>query len=188
MAQEPGAWLTECRCSPYHQSRALYPVIDMFERVALAFERDESVDEKLSKLEGFLVQYRFSLDEATPLFASLLSVPLDERYASLNLTPERQKQKTLDTLLTVLLLPAAQQPVLFVVEDLHWADPSTLELLNLIIDQGPTTHILVVLSFRPNFNPPWTNRSHLTQITLSHLTSQQGEAMVKKITGDTIFS
>ena len=185
VAQEPGAWLTECRCSPYHQSSALYPVIDMFERAALAFERDESADEKLSKLEGFLVQYGFSLDEATPLFASLLSVPLDERYAPLNLTPERQKQKTLDALLTVLLERAAQQPVLFVVEDLHWADPSTLELLNLIIDQGPTARILVVLSFRPNFNPPWTNRSHLTQITLSHLTPQQGEALVKKITGET---
>ena len=157
----------------------------MFERVALAFERDESADERLSKLEGFLVQYGFSPDEALPLLASLLSVPLNERYAPLSLTPERQKQKTLDTLLAVLLEWAVQQPVLFVVEDLHWADPSTLELLDLIIDQGPTARILVVLSFRPNFSPPWTNRSHLTQITLSHLTPQQGEAMVKKITGET---
>ena len=178
-----GTWLTECRCSPYHQNSALYPVIDLLERGILQFEREDSPQEKLSKLEGFLMQYSSALEEVVPLFAALLSVPLGERYASLNLTPDQQKQKTLQALLTVLMNVVSQQPVLLVVEDLHWIDPSTLELLNLVIDQGPTVRILTVLTFRPEFRPPWTPRSHLTPLTLTRLPHQQVELIVKQVTG-----
>ena len=181
VAAEPQAWLTPCQCSSYHQNSALYPMIDVLERVALQFERDETPQQKLSKLEGYLVQYGLLLAEAVPLFASLLSLPLGSSYAPLNMSPEQQKQKTLQAFLTLLLRRAAQQPLLFVVEDLHWIDPSTLELLSLLVAQGPTTRILTLFTFRPDFSPPWTGRSHLTQLTLHRLTPRQAAEMIGRV-------
>jgi predicted ATPase len=173
VAAEPQAWLTPCQCSSYYQSTALYPMIDLLERVVLRFEREESPQQKLAKLEGFLVQYGLPLAEAVPLFAALLSLPLVADYVSLAVSPEQQKQRTLHALLTILLRIAAQQPVLLIIEDLHWFDPSTLELLSLLIDQGPTARILALFTCRPDFRPPWTGRSHLTQVTLPRLPPRQ---------------
>src|SRR5206468_2831346 len=173
VATEPQAWLTPCQCSPYYQYSALYPWIDLLERVALRFEREESPQQKLRKLEGFLVQYGLPLAESVPLFAALLSLPLPAEYAPLTLAPEQQTQQTLQALLTILLRIAAQKPVLFVMEDLHWVDPTTLDFLTLLVDQGPTARILVLWTFRPDFSPPWTGRSHLTQVTLPRLSRQQ---------------
>jgi class 3 adenylate cyclase len=160
VATESQAWLTPCQCSPYHQHSALYPWIDLLERVVLRFEREEAPAQKLRKLEGFVVQYGLFLAEAVPLFAALLSLPLPADYAPLTVSPERQKQQTLQALLTILLRIAAQQPVLLVMEDLHWVDPTTLEFLTLLVDQGPTARILTLLTFRPDFSPPWTGRAH----------------------------
>ena len=111
------------------------------------------------------------------LFAALLSLPLPAEYGPLHWSPEQQKQQTLHALLTILLRIAAQQPVLFVLEDLHWVDPSTLELLSLIVDQGPTARLLALWTFRPDFSPSWTGRSHLTQITLPRLPRRQAVEM-----------
>ena len=183
VADNPQAWLTECQCSPYYLNTAFYPIIDVLKRVVLQFKIEDSTEEKMSKLEGFLVEYGFSLPEAVPLFASLLSIPLEDRYVPLNLTPERQRQKTLEALLTLLLERAAKQPVLFVVEDLHWADPSTLELLNLIVDQGPTVQVLTVFTFRPDFRSSWTGRAHITQISLNRLVRKLVAEMVKELAG-----
>ena len=182
VATEPQAWLTPCQCSPYHQNTALYPMIELLERVALRFEREEAPAQKLSKLEGFLVQYGLVLAETVPLFAALLSLPLPADYTPLMLSPEQQKQRTLQALLTILLRIAAQQPVLFVMEDLHWVDPSTLELLNLLVDQGPTARILALLTFRPDFSPPWTGRSHLTQVTVHRLPRHQAVEVIRQVT------
>jgi class 3 adenylate cyclase len=181
VATEPQAWLTPCQGSPYHQNTALYPMIDLLERVALRFERQESPQQKLSKLEGFLVQYGLPLAEAVPLLAALLSLPPLADYAPLTLPPEQQKQKTLQALLTILLRIAMQQPVLFVMEDLHWVDPTTLEFLSLLVDQGPTARILALWTFRPDFSPPWTGRSHLTQVTLLRLPRQQATEMTDRV-------
>jgi predicted ATPase len=181
VAAEPQAWLTPCQCSPYHQHTALYPWIDLMERVALRFEREESPQQKLSKLEGFLVQYGLPLAEAVPLFAALLSLPLPADYVPLPLSPEQQKQKTMQALLTILLRIAAQQPVLFVMEDLHWVDPSTLELLSLLVDQGPTARILALWTFRPDFSSPWMGRAHLTQVTLPRLPRRQAAEMASRV-------
>jgi TOMM system kinase/cyclase fusion protein len=181
VAAEPQAWLTPCQCSPYYQNTALYPLIDLLEQVALRFSREESSPQKLSKLEGFLVQYGLPLAETMPLFAALLSLPLTVDYAPLTVSPEQQKQKTLHALLTILLRIAAQQPVLFVMEDLHWVDPSTLEFLSLLVDQGPTARILALLTFRPDFSQPWAGRSHLTQVTLHRLTGQQAAEMAGRV-------
>jgi class 3 adenylate cyclase/predicted ATPase len=181
VAAEPQAWLMPCQCSPYYQHTALYPMIDLLERVALRFEREEAPPQKLSKLEGFLVQYGLPLAETVPLFAALLSLPLPVDYAPLTISPEQQKQKTLHALLTFLLRIAAQQPVLFVMEDLHWVDPTTLEFLSLLVDQGPTARILALCTFRPDFSPPWTGRSHLTQVTVHRLPRRQAAEVIYQV-------
>ena len=181
VASEPQAWLTPCQCSPYYQHTALYPLIDLLERVVLRFDREESPQHKCSKLEGFLVQYGLPLAETVPLFTALLSLPLAADYAPLGVPPEQQKQQTLHALLTIVLRIAAQQPLLLVMEDLHWVDPTTLELLSLLVDQGPTARILVLLTFRPDFSPPWTGRSHLTQVTLPRLPGRQAAEMTGQV-------
>jgi predicted ATPase len=118
-----------------------------------------------------------------PLLATLLAVPVPARYPPLTLSPQRQKQKTLEALVAWLLADAARQSVLAVWEDLHWADPSTLELLALLLDQVPTAHLLLVLTARPEFRPPWAHRSYMTPLTLTRLTHPQIEEMVLRVTG-----
>ena len=127
------------------------------------------------------MQYGLPLAEVVPLFAGLLSLPLPAAYAPLTMSPEQQKQQTLQALLTILLRIAAQQPVLFVMEDLHWVDPSTLEFLSFLVDQGPTARILALCTFRPDFSPPWTGRAHLTQVTLPRLPRRQAAEMVGRV-------
>jgi predicted ATPase len=157
-------------------------MIDLLERVALRFEREESPGQKLRKLEGLLVQYDLPLAEAVPLFAALLSIPLGADYAPLTFSPEQQKQKTLQAFLAIFLRIAAQQPVLFfVMEDLHWVDPTTLEFLSLLVDQGPTARILTLFTCRPDFSPPWTGRSHVTQVTLPRLPRRQTAEMTVRV-------
>src|SRR5262249_8422045 len=104
-------------------------------------------------------------------------------YPPLPLTPQRQKQKTLEALLTWLLALAEQQPVLFVAEDLHWIDPSTLEFLTLLVEQGPTARLLALLTCRPEFQPPWGLRTHLTPISLQRLPQPEVEALIAQVTG-----
>jgi class 3 adenylate cyclase/predicted ATPase len=181
VAEEPQAWLTEFRCSSYHQHSAFYPIIDFLERVVLAFERDDSPRERLKKIEGFLVQYGLPLQENAPLFAALLSVPLGESYMASEVSPEWQKRQTIAALVSVLLQRASRQPVLLVIEDLHWSDPSTLEFIKLIIEKAPGARILVVLTFRSDFSFPWKNFPHLILIALEHLRQEQTRAIVNKL-------
>jgi class 3 adenylate cyclase/predicted ATPase len=170
-------------CSPYHTNSALYPLIVYFERV-LRWQREDGADVKLAKLEKTLQDFSLPLDEAIPLFASLLSLPLPKgRYPPITVTPQRQKQQTLDAIVALLLEEAERQPVLQVWEDLHWADPSTLELLALEIEQTPTAPILNVMTFRPNFTPGWSQRSHMTPLTLNHLERPEAEALIGQQAG-----
>jgi class 3 adenylate cyclase len=171
------------RCLPYYQHSALYPVIEHLQRL-LQFRRDDTPETKLIRLEQALPGDHFALNEVVPLLAALLSVPLPEaRYAPLALSPQRQRQKTLEALLAWLLAEAERQPTLAVWEDLHWADPSTLEFLSLLIDQTPTARLLALLTCRPEFDPPWSPRSYLTQLTLGRLGRAQVEAMLERLTG-----
>jgi class 3 adenylate cyclase/predicted ATPase len=171
------------RCSPYHTHSAFYPIIGHLER-ALQFERDDPPPTRLSKLERLLRTYALPLEEVVPLFAALLSVPLSEgAYPPLALTPQQQRQHTHDALLAWLWEEAQRQPVLVVWDDLHWADPSTLEYLGLFVDQMPTSPILAVLTFRPEFVPPWPPRSHMTSLTLNRLERPQIEALVRQQAG-----
>ncbi len=181
VANEPHVrW--ECRSLPYYQNTALYPLIELWQRT-LQWQQDETLDEKFAKLEQTLRQYRLPLEETVPLFAPLLSLPLPEdRYSPLNLSPQRQRQKTLETIVAILLELAERQPVLFILEDLHWTDPTTLELLNLLIDQTPTASLLMLLTCRPSFQPAWHHRSYVSEITVNRLSHAQVEQIVTCVT------
>jgi predicted ATPase len=161
VANEPHT-LCECRCSPYFQHTWLYPFIELLERT-LAFDRRDSPDTKLQKLEGLLRRYHLDLEATVPLFAFPLSLPLPEtRYASLTMTPQRQKQQTLAAILALLLELATHQPLLFILEDLHWTDPTTLELLDLLIGHTPAASLFLLLTCRQTFQPSWQHRSYMT--------------------------
>jgi class 3 adenylate cyclase len=129
------------RCSPYHTHSALYPVITHMERV-FGLQADDASEGKLAKLEEVMGEYSFPLAEVVPAFAAMLSIPLPERYPVPTGTPQQRKQHTQDALVAWLLEEAERRPVLAVWEDLHWADPSTLEFLGLLVDQAPTAPIL----------------------------------------------
>jgi class 3 adenylate cyclase/predicted ATPase len=181
VAGEPHtAW--ECRCSPYFQDSALYPLIDLSQR-ALQFGRDEAPEAKLQKIAAALGHYGLAQPETVALWATLLSVPLAEPYPPLHLTPQRQKQKTLEAMVALLLAMAAEQPVLFIVEDVHWIDASTLEFLSLCIDQGPTARLLILLTCRPEFHAPWGFRAHLTPLTLNRLPRPQVLRLIGRVAG-----
>jgi predicted ATPase len=159
----------------------------LFQRL-LRSQAEDTLDEKLAKLEQMLSQYRLPLEERVPLFAPLLALPLPEHhYPPLNLSPQRQRQKTLETIVAILLELAECQPVLFILEDLHWTDPTTLELLNLLIDQLPTAPMLVLLTYRPHFQPAWHHRSYITEMTLNHLSHAQVEQIVTGVTHGKTF-
>ena len=172
----------ECRGSPYHQDSALHPVIELFER-ALEFGRDETPASKLDKTATALRRYGFLRPETLSLWASLLSVPLPNDHPPLNLTPQRQKRKTFEAIVDLLLALAAEHPVVFIIEDLHWIDPSTRELLELILEQVATARILSLLTLRPEFHPPWSNRAYLTHLTINRFMHRQTEVMVERLTG-----
>jgi TOMM system kinase/cyclase fusion protein len=172
----PHSWL-KCRTSPYRQSSALHPLIEMLE-VALDFRNEDAANERVGKLERGLVHVGFDPDETLPLFASLLTLRLPERYAPLEISPQLQRQKTLQALLAWTLALGEKQPVVLLVEDLHWADPSTIECLGLLIEQCPTSHLLLLMTHRPVFEPPWSGREHMLPIRLNRLRERETREMI----------
>jgi tetratricopeptide (TPR) repeat protein len=170
------------RSSPYHTHSALYPVIEHLERL-LQCGRNEAPEAKLARLEQVLQASNLPLTESVPLLATLLVLPHPTHYPPLTLSPQQQRQKTLDALVTWLLTEAEHQPVLMVWEDLHWADPSTLELLGLVINQTSTVRMLTVLTCRPEFHLPWGPRSHFSHLTLNRLTRSQVTEMAQRVAG-----
>ena len=181
VASEPHVHL-ECRCSPYHQHSAFYPIVDLVERTA-GLDRDETAATKLAKLDAVLAPLRLRVDTPVPLLAALLSIPLGDTYEAPSLTPEQQRQRTLTTLLAMVTSWAEQRSVLLVIEDLHWVDPSTREFLDLLLDQVPTLPLCVVLTCRPSVQPLWGLRTYLTSLQLARLSHEHVEAMVTRITG-----
>ncbi|NOT55997.1 MAG: AAA family ATPase, partial [Deltaproteobacteria bacterium] len=179
-----GATRLEFRCSPYHQNSAFYPIIEHLQRL-LQFVRADVPAVKLEKLHHTLRHYRFSQSDTAPLLATLLSLPHPEGSPPITGSPQKQKEKTQAALVAWLVEEAQKAAVFCVWEDLHWVDPSTLEVLTLLLDQVPTTRLVALLTFRPEFVPPWGNRSHLSQMTLSRLGRTQVEAMVEQVTGST---
>jgi predicted ATPase len=173
------------RCSPYHTTSALYPVITHIEHL-WQLAPDDAPATKLAKVEAGLRPSGLPLAEVVPLLAALLSIPA-EGYAPLTVTPQHQKQQTLDALLAWMVAEAERQPVLVVWEDLHWADPTTWEVLGLVIEQAPTVPMLHVLTYRAEFRPPWPQRSHITPLVLNRLERPQVEAlMTQRARGKTL--
>jgi TOMM system kinase/cyclase fusion protein len=170
------------RGSPYHTNSALYPVLEHIQRL-LHFRVDNTPPVRLARLEQALTPYHLPLEETVPLLAAWLSLPHPEAYPPLRLDPQRQRQKTQEALVAWLLAEAERQPVLVVGEDLHWADPSTLEWLGLFLEQVPTARVLTLLTCRPEFHPPWPPRSYLTQLTLTRLSRPQVEEMARLVAG-----
>ena len=151
LADEPCTPLSHF-CSPFHQTSALHPVIELLERAA-GLARDEAPARRLDKLEALLARSTTHVAVAAPLLAALLSVPTGERYPPLSLTPQRQKEETFGALLDQLTGLAAARPVLALYEDVHWADPTTLELLERVIERVQRLPVLVLITFRPDFIP-----------------------------------
>jgi class 3 adenylate cyclase/predicted ATPase len=173
-------------CSPYHTSSPLYPVIALLERAA-GFDRTDTADAKLDKLEALLAPSATDVQEATRLLAAVLAIPADHRYPPLALTPQRQKQRTLELLVEQLAGLAGQRPVLAVYEDAHWIDPSTFELLGLVIQRVQRLPALVLITFRPEFVPPWTSHAHVTRLSLSRLTRRHGSDIALRVTGGRVL-
>jgi class 3 adenylate cyclase/predicted ATPase len=181
LAGEPHTPLSHY-CSPHHTNSALYPVIGLLERAA-GFSRDDGADVRLAKLEALLARGTEALGEAVPLVAALLGIPSGERYPAPALSPQRQKQRTLEVLVDQVEGLAAREPVLAVYEDVHWVDPTTLEALALLIERVQRLSVLVLLTLRPEFSPPWTGHAHVMQLSLSRLTRRHGQALVAAVTG-----
>jgi class 3 adenylate cyclase len=169
-------------CSPHHQDTAGYPGIRQVERAA-RFRRDDTDEQRLDKLEALLAQGTTDLGEVVPIFADWLSIPTGNRYPPLDLTPEKRMEKTFHVSLAQIEGLAARQPLLMVYEDLQWSDATTLEFLDLLIDRFPALRVLVIVTFRPEFRPPWVGRSHVTLLSLNRLPPWQSAQMIRCVTG-----
>ena len=179
--EAPLCW--ECRGVPYDQHTALAPIIACLQRW-VQWHPGAAPAAALAQLEALLTQAQLARDDAVPLLADLMALPLPAECSPRRpLPPEQQRQQTLAVLLALIGGVAVQQPVLVIVEDLHWVDPSTLELLGCLLDQVPTTRLYLVLTCRPEFQVPWGFRTYLTPLTLTRLTPSHAEAMVAQVPG-----
>ena len=169
-------------CSPHHTATALHPVIGLLERAA-GFIHDDSPEARLEKLEALLAQGTERLAEAVPLIADVLGIAAGKRYPMPGLSPQRKAQRTLGVLVEQVEGLATRQPVLALYEDVHWIDPTTLELLGLLVDQMPTARLLTLLTCRPTFQSPWERRSYVSQVTLSRLAPPQVERIAEQVAG-----
>jgi class 3 adenylate cyclase/tetratricopeptide (TPR) repeat protein len=170
------------QCSPYYVNSAFRPSIDNFER-ALKFTRDETADSKLDKLEALVVTHYGRPLADVRFVASILSIPCEQRYGTLTMTPQKHKDETLRTLVDITEAASHQQPSVLLFEDAHWADPTTLDVLDLLIDRVRTIPLLVVLTHRPEFQSRWSGRGHVGALNLSKLTRAQSAALVSTLTG-----
>jgi class 3 adenylate cyclase/tetratricopeptide (TPR) repeat protein len=168
--------------SPHHVNSVLFPITEQLERAA-GIEAHTGAEERLERLEDLLRKSSADIEEDVPLLATLLSIPLNRRYSSLEIDPVEQKERTLESLLRQLEGLCAHRPVLMVFEDLHWVDSSTLELLEKLIERVQTLPVLVLLTFRPEFAPSWADRENVTSLVLSRILEQQCRKMLESVVG-----
>jgi class 3 adenylate cyclase/predicted ATPase len=169
-------------CSPYHQDSALYPFIEQLGRAA-GFVRDDPPAAKLEKLENLLALAAPPADDVA-FIADLLSLPASERHPLPNLSPQRKKERTLEALIRQLEGLACRQPVVMVFEDAHWIDPTSRELLDLTVERVRSLPVLFIITFRPEFQPPWTGQPQVTMLALYRLDRRDRIALVEQIAGD----
>ena len=167
-------------CSPQHTDSAFYPVISQMERAA-GMAHDAQA--KLDKLDALLAQTATSAQDAA-LFAEMLSLANDGRYPALDLAPEQRRQRTMDALIAQTEALIRQSPVLMIFEDAHWADPTSLELFGRTVDRIKTLSVLLIVTFRPEFNAPWAGRSHVTSLALNRLGEGESAAIIARLVGN----
>ncbi len=169
-------------CSPQHTDSALYPIISQLERAA-GFAYDDSPPAKLDKLDVLLAK-SFTPSTDAALFAELLSLPNDGRYPTIEIAPQQRRQRTLEALISQIVALAEQSPVLMIVEDIHWVDPTTLEVLGRGIDRIKSVGVLLIMTYRPEFEPPWIGRPYVTVLTLNRLGEREIAAMIDGVAGN----
>jgi class 3 adenylate cyclase/predicted ATPase len=174
-----GASVSSYQCSPYHTNSALYPIIDQLER-ALQLEHNEDAAARLAKV-GALLDRLGRPAQDLPFIATLLSLPITDRERAAPMTPQRFKEETLRTLVDLVEAVAAERPCLLLFEDAHWADPSSLEVLDLLVERIRDMPALLVLTHRPEFGNRWGNHNHVSVLNLSRLTRTQSGSMVRRI-------
>jgi class 3 adenylate cyclase/tetratricopeptide (TPR) repeat protein len=173
------------QCSPHYTNSALYPIIEQFE-FAADFSRDDTPEEKLDKIEALLAGSAARIVESAPLILALLSLPT-HRYPSLNLSPQRQKEKTLEALVGQVEALARREPVLMVFEDVHWVDPTSQELLEALVPRLQTLPVLLVVTHRPEYAPPWVGEPHATRLALRRLERSKVVQFVGEMTGGRVI-
>src|SRR5262249_34488330 len=173
-------------CSPQHTDSALYPIIGQMERAA-GFAHDDSLLARLDKLDTLLAQTSTTAQDAA-LFAEMLSLPNDGRYPALPLSPEQRRQRTLEALTAQMQVLSRQKPVLMIFEDVHWTDPTCLEAFGRAVDRLRTLRVLLVVTFRPEFEPPWIGRPYVTALTVNRLAQRDIEAMIDHVVGNELLS
>jgi class 3 adenylate cyclase/predicted ATPase len=171
------------QCSSQHTNSALYPVITQLERSA-RFERGDTAQRRLAKLTALVAEATDALQGLVPVLALLLNIPTEGSDAAPDASPQRQKDQTLQALIGLLESSARKRPVLLVFEDVHWTDPTTLELLHLIVDKVAALPALMLVTFRPDFSPAWVGEPHVTLLTLNRLSEREGAEMVRRLAQD----
>jgi len=174
------------QCSPYDTNSPLRPFIAQLERAA-GFRADDSSEQRLDKLEAVLAIGASRIEGAAPLFAALLSIPVGGRYPPLALSPTQQRRRTLAALLDQFENLARQQPILLLVEDVHWADATSLELLDLTVERVRQLPVLALFTFRPEFEPPWVGLPNVDTMALGRLDSNDVESMATRVTGGRVL-
>ncbi len=169
-------------CSPQHTDSAFYPIISQMERAA-GFAHDDKPQAKLDKLDAMLAQSSTSIQEAA-LFAEMLSLPNDGRYPALELAPQQLRQKTLEALTTQMEALSQSGPVLMIFEDVHWIDPTSLEALGRALDRIRTLCVLLVVTYRPEFEPPWIGRPYVTALTINRLGEREIRTLIDRLMGN----
>jgi predicted ATPase/class 3 adenylate cyclase len=174
------------QCSPYHSNSALRPFIAQFERAA-GLKANDTSEQRLDKLEAVLAMDGLRVEAVAPLFATLLSIPFGERYPPLPLSPAQQRRRTLAALLDQFEGLARRQPILFSFEDMHWADATSLELLDLTMERMRQLRVLALFTFRPEFEPSWIGLPNVSTLTLGRLNRKDVENMVAQVTGGRVL-
>ncbi len=175
-----GGATIEYRCSPFYQQTAWYPIVDHLQRL-LQLQQEDNGRSKLDKLRQRLSRYNFPKGDTLSLVAALLSLPEPGNSTLADLSPQKRKEKTAEALIAWLLEEAERAPILAIWGDLHWADPSTLELIGMLLDQVPTSRLLMVMTGRPEFSPPWGVRSYVASLTVGRLPSTQALEMIASV-------
>jgi class 3 adenylate cyclase/predicted ATPase len=181
LATEPHARLRYF-CSPQHTDSALYPIVSQMERAA-GFAHGEAAQTKLDKLDAVLAQ-SYTPPQDRALFAELLSLPNDGRYPKVDLAPQQRRQRTFEALTTQIVSLAERSPVLMIFEDIHWIDPTSLEALGRGIDRIKAVGVLLIITHRPEFEPPWSGRPYVTTLTLNRLAQREIAALIDGVTGN----